>query len=194
MKTLKRSLPEAALLILAAAAWTGPAHGMESCEGTYAAMALHPLPAAVTVGLESRSQLPSSQTMAERLIAGLRTAGVAIGADPSVSLRVSTARFDPSAGSPDTAGGGASDLSGLEGGVQVKLPDIPAERLARPPMPSQPPMLFMRVEATPKGDKVPAWVMTLQCRITGTDDGRRAEDLGHLVGTVLGKRVERAPF
>ena len=31
-------------------------------------------------------------------------------------------------------------------------------------------------------------------RITGTDDGRRAEDLGHLVGTVLGKRVERAPF
>lgn len=167
---------------------------MDSCEGNYAAMALHPLPDAVTVGLESRSQLPSSQKMAERLMAGLRSAGVATGADPSVSLRVSTARFDPSVGTPNAAGGNVPDLSGLEGGVQMKLPDIPAERLARPPMPPQPPMLFMRVEATPKGDKAPAWVMTLQCRITGTDDGRRAEDLGHLVGTVLGKRVERAPF
>ena len=40
----------------------------------------------------------------------------------------------------------------------------------------------MTVEATPAGAKRAAWIATLQCKITGTDDGQRAEDLGRLIG------------
>jgi hypothetical protein len=36
-----------------------------------------------------------------------------------------------------------------------------------------------------------SWVANVQCQMTGTDDGALAEDLGRLMGSVLGRRVAR---
>jgi len=36
-----------------------------------------------------------------------------------------------------------------------------------------------------------AWVASMQCRMTGSDEGGVAQELGRVIGGSLGKRVER---
>jgi hypothetical protein len=181
-------------LSLILAVWTGHASAMGSCEGSIGALLLAPMPAKPAVTLDIANPSPTARKMAGRFMEGMRLAGIATGPKSNVSLRVTTARFDltpPEPAPPRESD--ESDLSGLAGGVPITMPQMPSRRMNERPAAS-PPMLFMRVEATPAGAKQAAWIATLQCKITGTDDGQRAEDLGHLIGGLFGQRLERRLF
>jgi hypothetical protein len=192
----KRSLSRAALTFAVAfMAWSGQASAMDSCVGTIGALLLSPMPAKPVVRLDIGNPAPRAQKMAARFMEGLKRAGIPTGPHPNVSLRVTTARFDQTPPEPAPAQeSDGSDLSGLAGGVPMAMPPMPSSRVTQRPAAVAPPMLFMRVEALPTDTKRAAWIATLQCRIAGTDDGQRAEDLGHLVGGLFGQRLERRLF
>jgi len=43
-------------------------------------------------------------------------------------------------------------------------------------------------------DTRPAPVASVQCQMTGSDEGSVAQELGRIIGGALGKRVERQAF
>jgi hypothetical protein len=180
---------------LAALAGVGGAAAMPTCEGTYAATLLQPLPTPMVVGLDVRDDSPANRRMADRFLAGLREAGVAVGAPPNVLLTISSSRLGVTSGQQ---GGGAEedlpDLAGIEeGGLQPTAPGLP--NLPRPTgLPSRPRLLGMRIEATAGQTMQIVWVASVQCRIIGTDDGQRAQDMGRAIGAALGQRIERRPL
>jgi hypothetical protein len=50
------------------------------------------------------------------------------------------------------------------------------------------------VDATESKNTRIAWIASLQCQMTGSDDGGVAQELGRVIGGVLGKGVERQAF
>jgi hypothetical protein len=66
----------------------------------------------------------------------------------------------------------------------------------RAPRPASPArrLLVLRVDATVGKDARIAWIASVQCGMTGSDEGEVAQELGGLVGVALGKRVERQAF
>jgi hypothetical protein len=56
------------------------------------------------------------------------------------------------------------------------------------------PLLALRVDATESKNTRIAWIASLQCQMTGSDDGGVAQELGRVIGGVLGKGVERQAF
>jgi hypothetical protein len=66
----------AALLALGAMVWCGGASGTPSCEGTYAATSLQPLPERVVVDLDIRDRSKRNLMLADRFLSGVRQAGV----------------------------------------------------------------------------------------------------------------------
>jgi len=183
------------VLAMAATAWAGGASAMSSCEGTYAASLLQPLPAQIVAGLEVRDRPPASQQLADRFLAGLRAAGVTVGAQPNVVLHISTSRIG---GTPARPGPGEEqnypDIAGLQGGIPLSLPEMPGARITERPGSPVPPLLLLRVEATEGQAAHISWIASVMCRITGNDNGQRAQDLGKIIGGALGRRVERGPL
>ena len=57
-------------------------------------------------------------------------------------------------------------------------------------VPAAQPLLVVRVTAAGKDARI-AWVASMQCRMTGSDEGRLAQELGRVIGGALGTRVER---
>jgi hypothetical protein len=163
-----------------------------SCQGTYAATPLQPLPAQVVVGLDIHDRSPRNLRLAERFLAGVREAGVATGAQPSVLLHVSTSRLgDGSSQSSRGSEKSYPELFGLQGGGQPKLPALPATGVTAPRSPPGQPLLFMRVDATAGEATRISWVASVQCRMVGSDEGQLAQDLGRVIGSALGQRIER---
>ncbi len=180
---------------LAVTGWAGVAAAMPGCEGTYVATLLKPLPAHIVVGLEAHERSPAVQKLADRFLEGIRTAGVAVGPQPSVVLHVSTSLLGgPSDGSGGSEERSYSDMSGLNGGIPTGMPLMPSTRLTAPRTPPAAPLLFLRVDATEGQETRVSWVASVQCRLTGTDDGERAEQMGRVVGGTLGQRVDRRPL
>jgi hypothetical protein len=174
----------------------GGANALPTCEGTYAAEALRPLPAAIVVDLDIRDNSPDHLRRAKRFLAGIREAGVAVGPKPNVLLSISSSRL---AVSPEQSGGGRVDqnssaFSGLEGVGDQSLPVIPADRLGATTSPPAPPVMIIRVEAKEAQAATSSWVANVRCQTIGTDDGALAQDLGRLIGGALGKRIERGPL
>jgi len=56
------------------------------------------------------------------------------------------------------------------------------------------PLLALRVDATEGKNTRIAWIASLQCQVTGSDEGKVAQELGRVIGSALGKRVERQAF
>ncbi len=135
--------------------------------------------------------------LADRFLRGVREAGIAVGQDANVLLHVSTSRLgETSSGATRNAERTYSELGGLAGGgMRPQLPPMPATgmRAARS-APTAKPLLVLRVDATIGKDKRFAWIASVQCRMTGSDEGGVAQELGRVIGGTLGKRVERQAF
>ena len=187
----------AMLLAASVMVWCGGASATPSCQGTYAATSLQPLPERVVVDLDIRDRSPRNLTLAERFLGGVREAGVAVGQDANVLLHVSTSRLgETSSGATRGAERTYSELGGLAGGgMRPKLPPMPATgtRASRPAPPAQP-LLVLRMDATVGAETRSAWIASVQCRMTGSDEGDVAQELGRVIGGALGKRVERQAF
>jgi hypothetical protein len=187
----------AALLVASVMAWCGGASAAPSCQGTYAATSLQPLPERVVLDLDIRDRSQRNLMLADRFLEGVRTAGIAVGQNANVLLHVSTSRLgETSSGAARGAERTYSELGGLAGGgMRPKLPQMPATgmRTSRPASPAQP-LLVLRVDATVGKDARIAWITTVQCQMTGSDEGSAAQELGRVIGGALGKRVERQAF
>ena len=187
----------AMLLAASVMVWCGGASATPSCQGTYAATSLQPLPGRVVVDLDIRDRSPRNLTLAERFLGGVRGAGVAVGRDANVLLHVSTSQLgETSSGVTRGAERTYSELGGLAGGgMRPELPPMPATgtRASRPAPPAQP-LLVLRMDATVGAETRSAWIASVQCRMTGSDEGDVAQELGRVIGGALGKRVERQAF
>jgi hypothetical protein len=79
--------------------------------------------------------------------------------------------------------------------MRPSLPPLPVTgKTASRPAPASQPLLVVRVDATEGKNTRVAWIASVQCRMTGSDEGRLAQELGSVIGGVLGKRVERQSF
>jgi hypothetical protein len=187
----------AALLVASVITWSGGASAAPSCQGTYAATSLQPLPERAVVDLDIRDRSQRNLMLADRFLRGVREVGIAVGQDANVLLHVTTSRLgETSSGAARGAERTYSELGGLAGGgMRPMLPPMPATGVtASRPAPAAQPLLALRVDATVGKDTRPAWVASVQCQMTGSDDGSVAQELGRVVGGALGKRVERQAF
>jgi hypothetical protein len=188
----------AVLLAASVMAWGSGASAAPSCQGTYAATSLQPLPDRVVVDLDIRDRSPRNLMLADRFLKGVREAGVAVGQDANVLLHVSTSRLGgTSSGTPRGAERTYSELGGLAGGgMRPRLPPVPTTGMkASRSAPAAQPLLALRVDATEGKNTRIIWVASLQCQMTGRpDDGGVAQELGRVIGGALGKRVERQAF
>ena len=173
------------------ASWAGgAAAAMPSCQGTYAATLLQPLPERIVAGLDIHDLSPGNQKLADRFLKGLHDAGVATGPQPNVLLHVSSSVLDGTQTPRDTGQEQSyRGLSALDGGIRHPLPRTGDTRTQ-----ASRPVLFLRVDATEGQAMRISWVASVQCRRTGIDDGDLAEDLGHLIGGALGQRIPRGPL
>jgi hypothetical protein len=62
------------------------------------------------------------------------------------------------------------------------------------PAPAAQPLLVVRVDATEGKNTRIVWVASMQCQITGSDEGQLAQELGSVIGGALGKRAVRQAF
>jgi len=187
----------AVLLAASVMAWGGGASAAPSCQGTYAATSLQPLPERVVVDLDIRDRSPRNLMLADRFLRGVREAGVVVGQGANVLLHVSTSRLgETSSGATRGAERSYSELGGLAGGgMRPSLSPLPATSMrASRSAPAAQPLLALRVDATESKNTRIAWIASLQCQMTGSDDGGVAQELGRVIGGVLGKGVERQAF
>ena len=124
---LRTATRRAALLAAGALIWCGGASATPSCQGTYAATSLQPLPDRVVVDLDIRDRSQRNLMLADRFLRGMREAGVMVGQDANVVLHVSTSRLgEMSSGASRGAERSYSELGGLAGGgMRPTLPPIP---------------------------------------------------------------------
>jgi hypothetical protein len=187
----------AMLLAASVMVWCGGASATPSCQGTYAATSLQPLPERIVVDLDIRDRSRRNLMLADRFLRGAREAGIAVGPDANVLLHVSTSRLgETSSGATRGAERTYSELGGLAGGgMRPELPPMPATgtRASRP-APTAQPLLVLRMDATVGTDTRSAWIASVQCRMTGSDEGDVAQELGRVIGGALGKKVERQAF
>jgi hypothetical protein len=151
----------------------------------------------MVVDLDIRDRSQRNLMLADRFLRGVREAGVMVGQDANVVLHVSTSRLgETSAGTNRSAERSYSELGGLAGGgMRPSLPPLPVTgKTASRPAPASQPLLVVRVDATEGKNTRIAWIASVQCRMTGSDEGRLAQELGSVIGGVLGKRVERQSF
>ena len=107
----------AALLAAGVTVWCGGASGTPSCQGTYAATSLQPLPERVVVDLDISDRSKRNLMLANRFLTGVREAGVAVGQDANVLLHVTTSRLgETPSGAVRGAERNYSELGGLAGG------------------------------------------------------------------------------
>jgi hypothetical protein len=187
----------AALLAASIIACCGGATAAPNCRGTYAATSLQPLPERVVVDLDIRDRSQRNLALADRFLAGVRAAGVTVGQDPTVLLHVSTSRLgETSLGIGRGAEWNYDELGGLAGGgMRPRLPPMPGVGVrASRPAPAAQPLLVLRVDATEGKQTRIVWIASVQCRMTGSDEGSAAQELGRVIGGALGKRVERQAF
>ena len=187
----------AMLLAASVMVWCGGASATSSCQGTYAATSLQPLPGRMVVDLDIRDRSRRNLMLADRFLRGAREAGIAVGPDANVLLHVSTSRLgETSSGATRGAERTYSELGGLAGGgMRPELPPMPATgtRASRP-APTAQPLLVLRMDATVGTDTRSAWIASVQCRMTGSDEGDVAQELSRVIGGARGKKVERQAF
>ena len=197
MNRNRAAVRNAALLAASVMAWGSGASAAPSCQGTYAATSLQPLPERVVVDLDIRDRSPRNLMLADRFLKGVHEAGVTVGQDANVLLHVSTSRLgETSSGATRGAERSYSELGGLAGGgMRPRLSPLPTTGMrASRSAPAAQRLLALRVDATEGKNTRIAWIASLQCQMTGSDDGDVAQELGRVIGGMLGKGVERQAF
>jgi hypothetical protein len=197
MKRNRATARNAALLAASVMAWCGGAGAAPSCQGTYTATSLQPLPERMVVDLDIRDRSQRNLMLADRFLRGVRDASITVGQDANVLLHVSTSQLgETSSGAARGAERTYSELGGLAGGgMRPRLPPMPATGMrASRSAPAARPLLALRVDATEGKNARIVWIASLQCQMTGSDEGSVAQELGRVIGGALGKRVERQAF
>jgi hypothetical protein len=166
----------ARLLLATTLGWFGAAvmdraTATQTCQGSYTAALLQALPAKIVARIDIHDRSPSNLKLAGRFLGGGRDAGVAVGAQPNVTLHVTTSRLSVT---PTQSGRGAvqdtAEFSGLEGGIQPSLPALPSTGFATSRSQSTPPLMFVRVDATVGDATRISWLASIQCQMIGSDE------------------------
>ena len=122
----------AAWFCAAALAFVSTASALPTCQGTYAATSILPLPAKPLVDLDVRDRSPRNVRLATRFLAGLREAGVAVGGQPNVVLHVSTSRLG---GTPGQSGPVAALRQAIRNWLACRVAArVPSRRCRQPPL------------------------------------------------------------
>jgi len=185
----------------------GQARAMDSCSGQYSAALLHPLPTPLVAAVQLSINTPRNASLAQAFTNGMREAGLTVSGSPTVMLTMTSQvlgqggggtgddELHPGSGAQsgvsNWSGGGAASL---RGGQTSALPDFPSSDMFAPQQPVQSALLILRVEAHNAQDNSLSWVAVLQCTMQGTDDQRRAYEIGRLIGGSIGKRVADTPL
>ena len=149
------------------------------------------------VELDIRDRSKRNLMLADRFLTGVREAGVAVGQDANVLLHVSTSRLgETSSGAVRGEERNYAELGGLAGGgMRPRPPAMPTTgMMASRSAPAAQPLLVVRVDATAVKDARIAWVASMQCQMTRSDEGQLAQELGRVIGGALGTKVERQAF
>jgi hypothetical protein len=192
-------------VVLGLAAATGPARGLESCNGRYSAAALQPLPVPKVVKLDLRDSSPVNVNLAKAFTTGMQQAGLQVDGPPTVklSLTFSILGQGGSSGAGVVPPGGAvadgtyasgTNAPWLNGGFTAQLPDMPRYDLFAPEQPAQSALLMLRVEANDPSTGDTDWIGSIQCTLLGNDNETLAFQLGYRIGGTLGKRVDNGPL
>src|SRR6185295_18659883 len=116
MRRNRAMAKNAALLAASVMVWCGGANATTSCQGTYAATPLQPLPERVVLDLDLHDRSKRSLVLADRFLKGIREAGIAVGQDANVLLHVSTSRLGDTSSGADRAEQTYPEFGGLAGG------------------------------------------------------------------------------
>jgi hypothetical protein len=170
---------------------------MQTCRGSLSATLLQPLPSSIVAGLDVHDRSARNLKLADRFMIGVRDAGVAVGPQPNLLLHVDMSVLGKGGTSSNRmVERNYPDLSGLRAGSQVSLAPIPSAGLSTTTRraPPTPPLLFLRIDASLDTETRISWIASVQCQMIGTDEGLLAQQLGRVVGGVLGQRIERSPL
>jgi hypothetical protein len=170
---------------------------MQTCRGSLSATLLQPLPTSIVAGLDIHDRSARNLKLADRFMIGVRDAGIAVGPQPNLQLHVDMSVLGKSGSPPSRmVERNYPELSGLRAGSQAALAPMPSVGLSTATRRAPPttPMLFLRIDATVDTESRISWVASVQCQMTGTDEGLLAQQLGRIVGGALGQRIERRPL
>jgi hypothetical protein len=190
IKELGRCLAVGGLLTFSL---TSRAVAIQTCDGTYSAMSLRPLPERIVVGLDILDTSAENKKLAERFLAGIRKSGVEVGQRPTVMLHVRRTGLEALLNRPSVPSDRGHPRGNQLGQVSG-IPEIPSARFGTPRPTTSPPPLSLRIDATEATASRISWTVTIQCRMIGSDSGKRAEELGVVIGEALGKRIEMKPI
>lgn len=183
----------AAVIGLAGLLLSPGASASQVCQGTYVTAAFHPLPKHITVEVAVRTPSPRTLHLVQEFLKTVRKAGVAVSTPATVVLHVNTSLVSSTA---DQFEGRQqrTDFFGTQGGVKLRLPDMPSRGMTSPPSSTPLPLRAIRIEATVRHTGQTSWLASVRCRMIGTDEEQLARDLGQLVGRTLGRTTEQQPF
>jgi len=170
------------------------AFALPTCEGTFAATSLQPLPTRPVVNLDIYDQSPENKRLAERFLAGVRGAGVAVDVQSNVQLHATISILGEKPDRFRAAEQTYPGMMALQGGIYPSLPAMPSSRLTTPRPSAAQRVLVLRIDASEGQAARISWIASIQCRRTGLDDGQLAQDLGQVIGAALGQRIERRPL
>lgn len=179
-------------LALGVLAVPGAASALPNCEGTYAATPIQPLPATVSVGLDIHDASPENQRLGQQFLAGIGSMGVMVGPRPNVLLHVTASILGGATSrSSNQTEQYYPGLSAFQGGINPAPPVIPRTSPLTQRNSSAASLLIVRIDATEGQSTRVSWVASVQCQRTGGDDGQLAYELGRVIGSTLGQRIER---
>ena len=177
------------IVCVAAGVLAGGAHwcaalAASACTGSLATSLIHPLPASLSVTLETSPDDTANPALARQFVAGLRRAGVTVSKQGSVLLSMSVTVV-PSAGAAGGVGGTYKGF-GWVSGEQAPTPGHgPGIRSAN---------LSMSITLTDTAQSTLSWIASVQCKVQTDDSGAVAEGLGEVIGRSIGKNFDRRPI
>lgn len=185
----------AAVIALAGLLFSPGASASQVCQGNYVTAALLPLPKQITVEVAVHTPTPRNLELANEFLGGVRKTGLAVSGPATIQLHISTLLLSSTSDQPlGSRRDYGTDFSGTQGGIKLRLPDMPSAGITSPPSPSLPPIWSLHVQATIKSTGQTAWFASVRCRMIGPNEKQLAQDLGQMVGRTLGKTTQRQPF
>jgi len=161
----------AALLIVIG----GPALAGEACDGAIEASSLQTLPTPLAIAFQDPLNTARSKTVTASFEDGLRASGVAVQPNAADVLHLSFL------------------ITTADGGRMQQYSDF--SWTAAPGATSgPPPTLTVTAGLTARGQPTLVWVASLECKINTLDPTVLAQELGQVIGEVLGKQLDQKSF
>lgn len=173
----------AAGLLAGGAHWCA-ALAASSCTGSLATSLIHPLPASLSVALETSPDDTANPALARQFVAGLRKAGVTVTKQGNVSLSMSVTVV-PAAGAASGVGGTYKGFAWVSGEQTPTPGHGPGIRSAN---------LSLSVTLTDTAQSTLSWIASVQCKVQTDDSSTLAEGLGEVIGRSIGQNFDRRPI